>query len=65
MKIPKSIRILMKPESYHSGALFFVLRKTLTTSYCNYVPGDLDVPATKFQQVERWNERGALLTFNK
>lgn len=55
----------MKPESYHSGALFFVLRKTLTTSYCNYVPGDLDVPATKFQQVERWNERRALLTFNK
>lgn len=40
MQIPKSMRILMKPESYPSGApSFLVLRKTL--SYCNNVSGDL------------------------
>lgn len=38
----------MKPkigESYHSeAASSFVLPKTLTTSYCNYLPVDLQQP---------------------
>lgn len=43
----------MKPESYHNGApTFFVLRKTLTISYCNYVPGDLQV--SQQQNTSKW-----------